>query len=303
MPSEDEAGQAGENTGILESTEGLQVKVKIDGQDKVMPLQEMIDGYNQGTVGNKRMKEASMLRKEAEDAIQLSEDLRGGIARQDPVALRRAFKAGGMTDAQIEMVLTGGQQQQQEPDPVDDDDDNPVVTELRKQQGVMQKQIDALTGTIDTARKKAETNIYQRQVDTVIDGNPLMTKILQDLDSKTDQQWLRSQIYTAVGRRAEMMPWGPRAMEAGLKDVSEQGWFKKLVKAADVGSPQDDDDDVDDSVAFPGLGQSGTTVGSPSNLRAGDKKPVPIFSAGHAQSIGLRVAKKAREARKRAEKG
>jgi len=74
------------------------VKVKLDGEEKEIPLSELVKGYQVHSVASKRMEEATILKQQATAELAEAEQLKEQLSRQAPLKKEGDEAGGGETD-------------------------------------------------------------------------------------------------------------------------------------------------------------------------------------------------------------
>lgn len=121
------------------------VKVKIDGEDQVVPLSEALNGYSRESVSTQRFQQASEMQKQAQDALRLQQAFQANPGLTVQVLASQA----GMPVEQF-LGLTPAQQQQAVADNQEDEYLDPLERALNEER---------------QARIALEQRIEQREAD------------------------------------------------------------------------------------------------------------------------------------------
>jgi hypothetical protein len=133
-----------EEEDLLDTSEigDRKVKLTVDGEEVVVPLNEALSGYNRASVATKRFQEASRIKEEAEDALRLAK----AVQNNPGLTMQVLAQQAGLT---VEQFLNLSPQQQQniaelsEPEPTFDDPLERQLYEERQARIALEQRIEA----------------------------------------------------------------------------------------------------------------------------------------------------------------
>jgi hypothetical protein len=289
-----------------EEAAALGMQANISGQLETVPLSKLLERYQKEAAAERRFAEAHEIKKTAELSIDVRTDLKEGLAESDPTKLRRAFKNAGATDEQLETIFappagpqtladtqrggtgtsrevqTDDAYRQLEGDTDEDERFNELMGTIEELQGTVKK----LTEKEEKRAKKKEEAKITGAVDKALDSDPELSKIMGELDEESAKD-LRQFAYGKVGQAMKTVPWGPRAIEEGLKVVKARivAFKGKSTSDTEGGSPD-----------TTGIGPSGHTVSQLHQIPQG-KKLMP-HEEGYEASMLKRGLEKLKRGRK-----
>lgn len=277
-----ETGQTATNTEpqrISEDMMSALVPVKLDGREELRPLSEVIGGYQKKTVAEKRFQEASVKEQAAETAMRVLQDLQEGRKKGDAEALARAFRNAGWSEEDISAMFepTGGaaggqsdddqrshRQYGQDGAADGDDGDDDEKLQLRQEIAELKQVVGELQGAYKKAQEGAKVRTVQAQVHQAVETDPHLSRILRNA-SPEDRDWVLELARSSCNKASKTLPWGPRAIQAGLEDLKRR--LKAIGAGRSAGSGASDDEDAsDDGTVYPddedddtGFGPSSTS--------------------------------------------
>lgn len=267
------------------------VSVTLAGQDKKVSLTELRDRYQKEHVAETRFREAHEIKAAAESALDVAADLRAGFKERDSAKIRRAFINSGLSDEDCDSIWsapdatgasdagsTGAEAYGDGTPAVAETDSDERVAGLLDAMTGLQKQIQELQNDKkqDTESKK-QAAILQ-EVNTALDNDPELGQRLGEL-APEDQKELREMAYKLVAKASKTTPWGPRAIQEGLK-------LLKARKALWGGSGTHGSEDRTPG-SPPGFGPSGHSA-SQIHQTTGTK-PVSVYDKGYAANLLKRL--------------
>ena len=293
MP-EDPPKTGNEPTVLPEEYEGALVSVTLAGQAKNVSLTELRDRYQKEHVAETRFREAHEVKAAAESALDVAADLRQGFADRDSTKIRRAFRNSGLSDEDCDALFagagsagagdsgtTGAEAYGGNTPEVTGTDSDERAAELLDALTGLQKQVQELQDDKKQSTEDKKQAAILREVNTALDNDPDLGQRLGELDPE-DQQELRELAYKLVAKASKTTPWGPRAIQEGLK-------LLKARKALWAGSGTHGSEERTPG-ATPGFGPSGHSA-SQIHQTTGTK-PVSVYDPGYASNLLTRLKEK-----------
>lgn len=295
MPDPDPTKNNATPTVLPDQYNDAMVSVTLAGQDKQVSLTELRDRYQKEHVAETRFREAHEVKAAAESALDVAADLRQGFTDRDSTKIRRAFRNSGLSDEDCDSIFAGGAGSPGAGDTVPPGaeaygDNNPGVAETDSDERVVELQ-DAMMGLqkqiqeLQDDKKQSTENKKQasilREVNTALDNDPELGQRLGELDAG-DQQEFREMAYKLVAKASKTTPWGPRAIQEGLKLLKARKalWGGSGTRGSGDGTPG----------APPGFGPSGHSA-SQIHQTTGTK-PVSVYDKGYAANLLQRLSEK-----------
>lgn len=294
------SGAASVETLLPEGYEDHMVSVKVDGQDKQVPISELIRDHQKSLSADERFRAAHEERRAHEAEMDAFTDLAGGIRENDPVKLRRAMKAGGATDEQLQAMFNPQQQEGVEDvgEGGEANGDGGALggeTALRKELAELRKSTEVLMGAYTAAQQTAKARTVRGQVDQAIDSDPELSTIINGLAGEGAKEDARQLVRASVSEASQTIPWGSRAIQSGLDKA------KAKLKGLGVGQGQHAQESSDvglipGAAELPGLGPAGYPV-SQLHQSTGKTKTVRPRQPGYVANLGQRLLAGMRKAK------
>ncbi len=291
MPDDPSKTGSTELTELPAEFEKALVTVTLAGQDKKVSLTELRDRYQKEHVAESRFREAHEIKAAAEAALDVATDLRQGFTDRDSAKIRRAFRNSGLSDEDCDSIFAGQGGNDTVPPGAEADgltssgvgetSSDEGVTELVEVVEGLQRQVQALQEDKRQSTEQKKQTAILREVNAALDKDPELGQRLGEL-SPEDQQEFREMAYKLVAKASKTTPWGPRAIQEGLK-------LLKARKALWGGSGIQESEDRTPG-ATPGFGPSGHSAG---NLHpTTGTKPVSVYDKGYAGNLLKRLQEK-----------
>lgn len=259
------------------------VPVKINGEDKQLPLREVVKGYQLEAASQKRFQEAATAQKSAETAMMIVEDLQQGLTTHDPARLRRAFKNAEIPEETIDKLFAPPSV----PVPAGDGDalDDGEYDARDARIDELTRQVQSLNDVISQAQVKGRKLSRRQEVKKALDADTELSKHLGGLDEELRNRFLGLALESAE-KASDTFPWGPRAIEAGLNDL------KRSLKALGGSSTRRGEETEgepfgDAEPSSTGLGPASHGVGQ-LYQSSGRTKPVPLNDPDYAENFDQR---------------
>jgi len=267
------------------------VVAKIDGEKKELTVAELKEAYQKKEASDKRFREAA-------SAIDFRDDFVAGLREGNQNQIRRAFRNAGLSEQEIEALFQVPQEQEEtvEIEDYDDDDDSGegINAQLKAELIGMKRDLDAMKQAYIKAQESSREMGWKKQVFKAIDDDEILGKHISKLDEE-NAEWLQNLAYQAAIKASGRLPWGPRAIQAGLDEVK-----KRLNSLGALKPSEDDEDQATDygppRYRPPGLGASGSTVGR--LHRPQPEKRVSVTDPNYGKSVFERWSRAIKKARR-----
>lgn len=291
MPDDPATNKGTEPTVLPEEFEDALTHVTLEGKREQRTIKELRDGYQKKEVSDRRFREGHEAKSSAETSIDVHNDLRQGFTERDSTKIRRAFRNSGLSDEDCDSIFAGQGAAEAAPtgaeanglasSGVTENSSDEGVAELVEVVDGLQKQIQELQNDKKQTADQRKQAAILREVDGALDNDPELGQRLSEL-APEDQQELRELAYKLVAKASKTTPWGPRAIQEGLK-------LLKARKALWSGSGTRESEDRTPG-ATPGFGPSGHSAG---NLHpTTGTKPVSVYDKGYAGNLLKRLTEK-----------
>jgi hypothetical protein len=303
LTEEKEKEQEGQDQGNLDEKEVRELI--INGRRETRSLKEWLERAQKAEGADEKMREAAEIRKGAEKAIEAQEALVEGLSKQNPQALRRALVMSGFGEREVDVWMNAGLEASRNKaapskskSKSNSEDNESVLATLLAELEELKAAVGELNEARDTAQKAQEAKKYQQEIDSALDSDSEMTKIIQAVDVDT-AKWLRRQAYSLVGQASNRLSW-PRAVGEGIKTLKTRlSGPGGLLKARKAMADEGDEDTTSDLP--PDLGVGPTSGGLASQLyRTGEGKRVGIFEDGFDEDVERRLAASLRKWKRKA---
>lgn len=278
------------------------VTITEDGRQENVPVSELIASRQKKGASEARFREAHDLKQAVETDIAIAKDLRDGFANRDQVAIRRSFRNVGLSDSEADEIFGRGDSQVPA-GPLSENigegrhslstgpgnnssevDGDERTEELLEVVGQLQTQVAELKQNRqqDTEAKKKEAVL--RAVDAALDTDEELSRILTELDGD-DAKELRQLAYAQVAKATLTTPWGPRAIQEGLKTL------KARRRAWSGASTSTSEGTAEDGTSVRGtdfIGPAGSSV-SQLHQPTGSEKKVSVYDVNYPVSLLQRL--------------
>lgn len=296
---------------------------KEDGQDKIPLPEEMLGAGREIRVGDKtawitvedafanaqkyagadaKFREASEIRRQAvedrqamETEARVAKDLQDGFKNRDQEAIKRAFRAVGVTETEIEALFAT--QQAGPGDSLDDDEEdgdrNGRVGQLENTVAQLTQVVTKLNSAFERAQKTSVAKTERQQIAEALDRDGEIGEYLKEKPAQT-RKWILDQVVSAVDEARRTLPWGPKAFASGIEKMKGE-----LRAAGMLGRKPDDSEEPtgdqlpDEELYSPGFGPAAQAVG---RLHRTQREParVPMTSPDYRDNFAQRLFAKLR---------
>lgn len=287
------------------------VVTKEDGREVEKPLRDVIRDAQKKVVAEKRFQEASVKEQAAESAMQVLRDLKEGREKGDVQTLARAFRNAGWSEEDINAMFepTDGSRAGKGSRAADDEDDrggrqygspggdddeqtdegNQTNRELLDKVSRLENVVETLTKAYEGAKENAKVRNVQLQVSQAVESDAALSRILRTA-SQEDREWILELARSSCNKASKTLPWGPRAIQAGLEDLKRKlkaigaGRTARPDASDDEGTSDDGDGYLEEDDDLPGLGPSSTS-GNRLHQVSSQGKRVSVRDEGYAQRV------------------
>jgi hypothetical protein len=272
------------------------VTINEDGRRENVAISELVAGRQKKGASEARFREAHDLKQSVEADIAIATDLRAGFANRDQVAIRRSFRNAGLSDEQVDEIFgagdsdyaagslsdntggggTGASTGSGNTDSDVDGDERTILLETVAQ---LQKEVAELRQgrQQDTEARKKEAVL--RAVDAALDSDVELSTILTELDGD-DEKEFRKLAYAQVATATKTTPWGPRAIQEGLKALKAR---RRAWGGASTSTSEGTAEDGTSATGADFIGPAGSSV-SQTHQPTGEKK-VSVYDEGYSASL------------------
>ena len=263
------------------------VEITVDGEKETITWKEARARVQKRGHAERAIQAQSEKQKEFEDELQVAQNLRASLTDQNPDLMKKAFRGSGATDDQIKALFDGP-----EPHARGDGGENTSTggdeegdDELLGIVQTLQNQVKQLETERDSDRQNAQRDVTLRTVSQGVDNHKFLGTIKGRLKSPKAKKSLDKRAYQAVVEAMETLPWGPRALNAGLELLKDE-----LVAEQAALSGDDTPKPTEEMIPVPGVGPGGMSV---SQVHQTADKRVSLRHENYPLSVAVRMAKKA----------
>ena len=264
------------------------VEITVDGEKEQITWKDARARIQKRGHAERAMQTQSDLTKEFEADLQVAKNLKDGFVDRNPELMKKAFRGIGATDEQIEALFGGsesapggtGSESRNTGDTEGDDDELLGIVET------LQAQMKNLTDEREKDRQNAQRELTIRTVSQGVDKHTFLGTIKGKLKSDKAKKALDKRAYLAVVEAMETLPWGPRALSAGLDLLKDE-----LVAEQAALSGDDTPEAAEEKIPVPGFGPGGMPV---SRVHQAADKRVSVRDPNYGLSVAARFARRVR---------
>lgn len=261
------------------------VEVTVDGETEQLKWKEARARIQKRGHAERAIQTQSDKVKEFEAELQVAQNLRTSIETQNPELMKKAFRGSGATDEQIKALFDGP-----EPHPKGGGGENTSTgdnedgeDELLGIVQTLQSELQQLKTERDTDRQNVQRDLTLKTVSQGVDNHEFLGTIKGRLKSDKAKKQLDKRAYQAVVEAMETLPWGPRALNAGLELLKDE-----LVAEQAALSGDDTPKPTEEMIPVPGVGPGGMSV---SRVHQTADRRVSIRHENYPLSVAARLAK------------